>query len=127
MNFRDELNEICRTPEEAAAEKSSKEYKEGAECATYVHSCIKDEIRKRVKNGEYEIVDGRKCVKFYYDKNNLLLFDSRPKKSEYRINKSFFNRMGNYRLKYLIDDMDYYYNGFMKTFNELNEKDNIQC
>ena len=62
MNFRDELNEICRTPEEAAAEKSSKEYKEGAECATYVHSCIKDEIRKRVKNGEYEIVDGRKCA-----------------------------------------------------------------
>ena len=47
MNFRDELNEISRTPEEVAAEKSSKEYKEGAECATYVHSYIKDEIRKR--------------------------------------------------------------------------------
>lgn len=128
MNFRDELNEICRTPEEVAAEKSSKEYKEGEKSASLTHNYIKDEIRKRVKSGEYEIVDGRKCVKFYYDKNNLLLFDSRPKKSEYRINKSFFNRMGDYRAKtyYEIYDMDYY-NGFMKTFNELNEKDNIHA
>ena len=55
-----------------SAEKSSKEYKEGAECATYVHGYIKDEIRKRVKNGEYKIVDGKKHVKFYTDKDTFL-------------------------------------------------------
>ena len=105
MNFRDELNEICRTPEEVAAEKSSKEYEKGEKSASLTHNYIKDEIRKRVKSGEYEIVDGRKCVKFYYDKNNLLLFDSRPKKSEYRINKSFLIEWEITELKYIMKYM----------------------
>lgn len=90
MNFRDELNETYRTPEEIAAEKGSKEYEEGVKSAGLVHGYIKDEIRKKVKNGEYEIVDGRKYVKFYYDKSILLLFYSRPKSFKCRINKSFF-------------------------------------
>lgn len=128
MNFRDELNETYRTPEEVAAEKGSKEYEEGVKSAGLVHGYIKDEIRKKVKNGEYEIVDGRKCVKFYYDKSILLLFYSRPKSFKCRINKSFFNRTGDFRQKvyYEICDLDYY-NGFMKTFNELNEKDYIHA
>ena len=42
MNFRDELNEICRTPEEVAAEKSSKEYKEGEKSAVFfTHNYIR--------------------------------------------------------------------------------------
>lgn len=127
MNFRDELNEICRTPEEVAAEKSSKEYKEGAECATYVHSYIKDEIRKRVKNGEYEIIDRKKHVKFYTDKDTFPFgLYGHPVIRDFRVNKSFFNKLGDYRVKayYNIFDIDYYH-GFMDTFTKLIEEDHI--
>lgn len=127
MNFRNELNEISRTPEEVAAEKSSKEYKEGAERATYVHSYIKDEIRKRVKNGEYEIIDRKKHVKFYTDKDTFPFgLYGHPVIRDFRVNKSFFNKLGDYRVKvyYNIFDIDYYH-GFMDTFTKLIEEDHI--
>ena len=90
-SFQNELSEICRTPEEVAAEKSSKEYKEGSEAATYVHNHIKNKIRKMVKNGEYEIVDGKKRVKFYTDKDTFPFgLYGHPVIRDFRVNKSFF-------------------------------------
>lgn len=49
MNFLDELNEISKTPEEAAAEKYQDDYQYGIKFAEYDFMEVKSDIKERQK------------------------------------------------------------------------------
>lgn len=129
MSFLDELNEISRTPEEVAAEKKIESYEDGKKNAAMTIYHIKNTIREKAKNGDYEIICGNKYMNFYLDDlyTPSYLY-GKPKKYEYRENVGFFNRSGDYRVRvhYNIIDHDWYY-GYMDTFNQLLQEENIKA
>ena len=52
---------------------------------------LKMKFVKGVKNGEYKIVDGKKHVKFYTDKDTFPFgLYGHPVIRDFRVNKSFF-------------------------------------
>ena len=67
MSFLDELNEISKTPEEAAAEKKIESYNDGKKWAISTIDHIKNVIREKAKNGDYETICGKRYMKFYAD------------------------------------------------------------
>lgn len=128
MSFLDELNEISKTPEEAVAEKKIESYNDGKKWAISTIDHIKNVIREKAKNGDYETICGKRYMKFYADDlyPSSYLF-GKYKKYEYRENVGIFNRQGDYRVRvyYNICDQDYYY-GYMDTLNQLFKKENIK-
>lgn len=128
MSFLDELNEISKTPEEAAAEKKMELCEDGKNCAIRTVDHIKDTIREKAKNGDYEVICENKYMSFYLDDLYVpACLYKKPKKYEYRENAGFFNR-GDYcvRVYYAIYDYDWYH-AFMDMFNQLTQKENIKA
>lgn len=53
MSFLDELNEISKTPEEAATEKYQDDYQYGMKFAEYDFMEVKSDIKEKAKEGKY--------------------------------------------------------------------------
>lgn len=66
MNFRDELNDLIKTPEQAAKKQRDESVENGIYWAKYDYEGLKKEIKERASKGKYSIKDGKRVISFHY-------------------------------------------------------------
>lgn len=66
MNFRDELNDLIKTPEQAAKKRRDESIANGIYWAKYDYEGLKKEIKDRASKGKYSIKDGKRIMSFHY-------------------------------------------------------------
>lgn len=81
MNFKDELNQITKTPQQVLDEKWIKESEEIINIAESDYNCIKNKLLEKAKNGGYVIIFNKKRITIRHETNYL-------SKSIKRINKT---------------------------------------
>lgn len=66
MSFRDEINEVIKTPEQVKDEKIKNSVNTGISYAKEDYTNIKNEIKRKAQCGNYEQVGNRRIIKFDY-------------------------------------------------------------
>lgn len=81
MSFADELNNVTKFPEAVLKETEEKLYKKAIGLCNSDYECIKSMFKSNASNGEYEIVQEKKKIQFYYKGNlgDLLIIKSEIK------------------------------------------------
>lgn len=126
MSFQDELNKASRTPEDVATTEYNENFTDGIYSAELDYPDIKEQLLKMANNGEYQMVNGKRRILFYY-KNNSIQNDFLLKQTVTHLNKTLFNPKGSRadKVYYTLINRPHY-EGYMKKLKELAEPDNIK-
>ena len=119
MSFLDELNEISKTPEEAAAEKYQDDYQYGMKFAEYDFMEVKSDIKEKAKEGKYITEDGKRTISFY-EECYLNKF-SRPIVEDLSFSE---NRMIETKVQFKFEGIGYY-DGYVHHINKLAEENGM--
>lgn len=119
MSFLDELNEISKTPEEAAAEKYQDDYEWGIKFAEYDFMEVKNNVKEKAKDGKYNIRDGKRIISFY-EECKLDMF-SRPIVEDLSFTEG---RMIETKVQFKFQGIGYY-DGYVHHINKLAEENGM--
>lgn len=119
MSFLDELNEISKTPEEAATDKYQDDYQYGVRFAEYDFMEVKSDAKEMAKECKYTIEDDKRIVSFY-EECYLNKF-SRPIVEDLSFSG---NRMIETKVQFEFDGIGYY-DGYVHHINKLAEENGM--
>lgn len=126
MSFQDELNQVTQTPEDIKSQKDKQSYTYGVNEAYRAHQEIKKALLECAKEGKYDDYNLKKRITYKYRDGYFLndVLDLRIR--DVFINKSFFNRGGEYAHEARFDMKDSIaFNAYMEKLEELCKNDEI--
>ncbi|GLB26630.1 hypothetical protein LXJ15735_28710 [Lacrimispora xylanolytica] len=123
--FKEELNQITKSPEQVKNEIISMELEAADKSTNISYEIIKQQLLEKAETGQYEFTNGNKIITIDYMDYNLSGCLNHIKRNVF-INKTLFNPHGEYTTEniYSIVKQEYY-DFYLSKINKLAKEDGI--